>query len=208
MLNNKILFVAVVAILLLGGLFSFVRLSKKTTKVTNSLVFTDKGHTVQFQYPAGATSTQIAFSENFKIQSLDARYGKLNALHAWYMMEDGIALFDPHIRQVNPHMTWEEYKNQQIETIQEDQWNVYSNIHEISLGGEKALTFDKTTNRLKAPVDSRTNKAWYPNSKMIQTIHNGQQYIIRFSSYDQAEDTDKSIASAYATFVSTFRFLK
>ncbi len=172
-----------IAILLCGVGFYFTQFSSK--RVTNNLPsFIDSTHTIQFDYPTVSGFTTVNSSDNSKVQYFEARYAITSTRHAWYMIEQSVFL-------PNPLISWIDYKKQQEKIIQEDNTVIANSTHEIILGGAKALAFDKK-----------------PNIKVIQTIHSGKQYTIHFVTFDNADDTDRSIASAYATFVSTFRFLK
>jgi len=197
--NNSLLIIATIILLCGIGLY-FIKFSSK--RVTNNLPsFTDNAHNIQFKYPTISGLSSINFSDNSHLQYFEARYAIITTHHAWYIIEQGTALPEA-------QMTWDEYKKQQTKIMQEDNSDTYSNVNEITLGGEKALTFNKTVKRFNNSSNNKPGTVQYLDSKIIQTIHNGKQYIIRFLAFIQAADTDNSIASAYDTFVSSFHFLK
>jgi hypothetical protein len=195
-------FIIVISLLAFGGICYFVFIEngfKPTPRGTQSTplkvpsiestTFTDKQQIISFKYPAGATKIQKESPALARGISFQAYYQKWGEKDSWSMTVMGIPSSQKAI-------TVDEIKSQSTEKSAFS----YSDIQEISLDGERAITYMRSS---KLPSQTIAAK-----SRLIEAVHNGMLYSIGWGAYKDTQVTDDAINQAYQLLLGSWKFLK
>lgn len=149
--------------------------------------FTDAQNFISFSYPAGASQVSSKSPSPTGGLAFDAYYNKFGDPNFWSITVVGIPLTDKTI-------TWDVKKPK---ILQECQGKIFScsEIADITLGGEKAVTWARTDNQGNS-------------GKLIETLHNGIEYSIGLGTIKQSTEIKMITNQAYQIILNSFRFLK